>query len=41
MSARHEAGVHYDIHNVYAYYEVMATRRALMEMNKRPFIISR
>ena len=41
MSAKHHAGVHYDLHNLYNYYEVIATRQALIEMKKRPFIISR
>jgi len=41
MTAKHHGGVHYDVHNVYNYYEVQATRKALLAMKKRPFIISR
>ena len=41
MTAKHYAGLHYDLHNVYNYYEVISTRKALLAMKKRPFIISR
>lgn len=43
LSARHRAGIEYNVHNLYAFYEAIATSNALkaVEPNKRPFIISR
>ncbi|XP_037294752.1 lysosomal alpha-glucosidase-like isoform X3 [Manduca sexta] len=42
MDARHAAGPHYDLHNLYAITEAIATNFALQEIRgKRPFIISR
>jgi len=42
-SARHRAGLEYDVHNLYSFYEAIATFKALevARPNKRPFIISR
>lgn len=41
--AKHSAGRDYDIHNIYAFYEAIATRDALLTARpgKRPFVISR
>ncbi|XP_023025858.2 lysosomal alpha-glucosidase [Leptinotarsa decemlineata] len=42
MSARHYAGLHYDIHNVYGLAEAIATSFAMEEIRgKRPMVISR
>ncbi|CAK1550934.1 unnamed protein product [Leptosia nina] len=42
MDAKHHAGAHYDIHNLYAITEAVATNSALAEIRgKRPLIISR
>ncbi|KAI5644151.1 glycosyl hydrolases family 31 domain-containing protein [Phthorimaea operculella] len=42
MEAKHHIGRHYDVHNLYALYEAVATNFALQEIRgKRPFIISR
>ncbi|RWS18798.1 hypothetical protein B4U80_00144, partial [Leptotrombidium deliense] len=43
MSAKHYAGVQYNIHNLYSTYETKVTNEALKKLrnNKRPFIISR
>ncbi|XP_025416315.1 lysosomal alpha-glucosidase-like isoform X2 [Sipha flava] len=42
MSARHYAGVHYNLHNVYGLVETIATYDALSKLkNTRPFVISR
>ncbi|CAG9793674.1 unnamed protein product [Diatraea saccharalis] len=42
MDARHYAGTHYDLHNLYGLYEAVATNFALSDIRgKRPFIISR
>lgn len=43
MSAKHMAGNEYDLHNLYAFYEAIATYKALevTRPNKRPVIISR
>lgn len=40
-NAKHYLGNHSDIHNIYAYFQANYTRNALLQMNKRPFIISR
>ncbi|CAG2107192.1 unnamed protein product, partial [Medioppia subpectinata] len=42
MTAKHYAGVEYNVHNLYAIYEAMATDKALKEVRqKRSFVISR
>jgi lysosomal alpha-glucosidase len=42
MSAQHYLGPHYDIHNMYAYFEARMTYNALASIrNKRPFVLSR
>ena len=44
MASRHyEDTIHYNVHNLYGYFEARATHKALLGMNpnKRPFIISR
>ena len=41
MMAKHELGRHYDIHNMYSYFESNVTNVALKRLRKRPFIISR
>lgn len=41
MNSRHYLGKHYDIHNMYCYFEANATNLALKHLKKRPFIISR
>lgn len=43
LSAKHRAGNEYDVHNLYSFYEAIATRNALeaARPNKRPFVISR
>jgi lysosomal alpha-glucosidase len=43
MTAKHYAGPHYNIHNMYAIYEAKATQEALLALRpqSRPFIISR
>ncbi|KAF9408035.1 hypothetical protein HW555_012147 [Spodoptera exigua] len=42
MDARHYAGEHYDLHNLYSFTEAVATYFSLAEIRgKRPFIISR
>lgn len=43
LSAKHEAGSEYDLHNLYSFYETIATYKALeaSRPGKRPFIISR
>lgn len=33
--------MHYDLHNLYGYFEAIATEKALRSLNKRPFIVSR
>ncbi|KAG8228221.1 hypothetical protein J437_LFUL004346 [Ladona fulva] len=42
MSARHFAGVHYDVHNLHGFTHAIVTSFALIELRgKRPFVISR
>lgn len=43
LSAKHHMGIEYDLHNLYSYYEAIATYRALERARpgKRPLIISR
>lgn len=43
LSAQHRAGLEYNVHNLYSFYEAIATYEALKAArpNKRPFIISR
>lgn len=43
LSAKHQAGLEYNVHNLYSFYEAIATFEALKAArpNKRPFIISR
>lgn len=43
LSAKHQAGLEYDVHNLYSFYEAVATFKALQAARpgKRPFIISR
>ncbi|KAK6627314.1 hypothetical protein RUM44_009791 [Polyplax serrata] len=41
MSTKQYAGLHYDLHNLYGISEAIATNRALKQLGKRPFIISR
>ena len=41
MTAQHRLGKHYDIHNMYSYFEANVTNLALKRLRKRPFIISR
>ncbi|CAG2169566.1 unnamed protein product [Oppiella nova] len=42
MSAKQYAGLHYNVHNLYAFYMAIATDEALKTVrNKRPFVISR
>lgn len=43
LSARHTAGLEYNVHNLYSFYEAMSTYEALRgaRPGKRPFIISR
>lgn len=42
-SAKHKAGSEYDVHNLFSFYEAIATSEALKAVrpNKRPFVISR
>ena len=40
-NTKHHLGNHSDVHNLYAYFQGNQTRNALLEMKKRPFIISR
>lgn len=41
MNSKHYLGKHYDIHNMYSYFESKVTNEALKKLKKRPFIISR
>lgn len=43
LSAKHRSGLEYNVHNLYSFYEAIATFKALEEArpNKRPMIISR
>ena len=42
MSSRHYLGDHYDLHNLYAFYESKLTYELLVGLrNKRPFLLSR
>ncbi|XP_033124429.1 lysosomal alpha-glucosidase-like isoform X2 [Anneissia japonica] len=42
MTAKHYTGLHYNLHNLYGYSEMVATHQVLINIrNKRPFIISR
>ncbi|XP_071953702.1 lysosomal alpha-glucosidase-like isoform X1 [Antedon mediterranea] len=42
MTAKHSIGLHYNLHNLYGYSEMVATHQVLINIrNKRPFIISR
>ena len=44
MTSKHfDNTIHYNVHNLYGYFEAQATHRALLSINpdKRPFIISR
>lgn len=43
LSAKHKAGNEYNVHNLYSFYEAIATSKALQESRpgKRPLIISR
>jgi len=40
-NAKHYLGKHSEVHNLYGYFQGKMTRNALLNMNKRPFIISR
>ncbi|GAV06167.1 hypothetical protein RvY_16194 [Ramazzottius varieornatus] len=43
MTAKHHAGLHYNLHSTYGIYQAKATQAALLQVfpNKRPFVVSR